>query len=89
MSTRDGVGTTVEYQPQCFHSDGEFDSWDDIGFPTISKRIASARLALFKEVNPTTKTRCLRIRSEIEVFDLPPAATETASLASLGIHPPK
>lgn len=69
--TRDGIGHETTYRPQYLWSDGEFDLWSDIGLPTQSLRNAAARLTLFRDINKTAKTRCLKVRSTITTCELP------------------
>lgn len=69
--TRDGVGVETTYRPQHVWSDGEFDAWSDIGLPTASWQNAASRMALFRSVNPSMKTRFLRVHSTITVCELP------------------
>jgi len=69
----DHVGTIIKYQPQHLWSDGEFEDWSNIGEPTVSKKVAQERMALFASVHADCtpdKQRFLRLTIKQEVFDM-------------------
>ena len=69
----DDVGTIIRYQPQHLWDDGDFESWTNVGEPTVSKKVAQERMNLFVSVHPDCtpeKRRFLKLTTQKEVFDM-------------------